>query len=79
MLARLQQQRRDWDRAEENLRWAVTKREAAHGADSNLRVIRDMWVLAAHYQKAGRQDAAGRIAQDAVLRAERYLQADAGQ
>ncbi|KAM4059649.1 clr5 domain-containing protein [Hirsutella rhossiliensis] len=75
MLARLQQEKRDWARAEENFRWAITKREAAHGAESSLRVIRDMWVLAAHFQKAGRQDAAAQIAEDATARAERHLQA----
>ncbi|KJZ67947.1 hypothetical protein HIM_12665 [Hirsutella minnesotensis 3608] len=76
MLARLQQEKSDWAEAEENLRWAVSKRETAHGTDSNLRVIRDMWVLSAHYQKAGRHDAAHQITQDALARAERYLQAD---
>ena len=76
MLARLQQEKQDWDLAEQNLRWAVTKREAAHGANSNLRVIRDMWVLAAHFQRAGRLDAASQIAEDAIARAEQYLQED---
>ncbi|POR31322.1 Uncharacterized protein TPAR_08454 [Tolypocladium paradoxum] len=76
MLARLHQGKQDWDKAEENLRWAVTKREAAHGANSNLRVIRDMWVLAAHLQRAGRLDAASLITQDAIARAEQYLQDD---
>ncbi|RDA83785.1 hypothetical protein CP532_5194 [Ophiocordyceps camponoti-leonardi (nom. inval.)] len=70
MLARAQQEKRDWAAAEENLRWAVSKREAAHGAESNLRVIRDMWVLVAHLQRAGRLDDATRTAQDAVSRAE---------
>ncbi|GJN83670.1 hypothetical protein PLIIFM63780_007219 [Purpureocillium lilacinum] len=77
MLARLQQERQDWAGAEANLRWAVTKREAAHGADSNLRVIRDLWVLAAHFQRAGMQEAADRTTQDALARAARYLGADA--
>ncbi|KND90115.1 hypothetical protein TOPH_05223 [Tolypocladium ophioglossoides CBS 100239] len=76
MLARLHQEKQDWDKAEENLRWAVTKREMAHGESSNLRVIRDMWVLAAHFQRAGRLDAASQIAQDAIARAEQYLQHD---
>lgn len=76
MLARLHQEKQDWDKAEENLRWAVTKREAAHGTNSNLRVIRDMWVLAAHFQRAGRLDAASQIAEDAIARAEQYLQDD---
>ncbi|EQL04253.1 hypothetical protein OCS_00003 [Ophiocordyceps sinensis CO18] len=55
MLARQQQEKSDWARAEDNLRLAIAKREAAHGAESDLRVIRDMWVPAAHFQKAGRQ------------------------
>lgn len=76
MLARLQQEKRDWARAEENFRRAISKREAAHGAESNLRVIRDVWVLAAHFQRAGRQEAAAQMAEDATARAERYLQAD---
>jgi len=75
--ARLQQERQDWAGAEANLRWAVTKREAAHGADSNLRVIRDLWVLAAHFQRAGMPEAADRTTQDALARAARYLGADA--
>ncbi|KAJ6445828.1 clr5 domain-containing protein [Purpureocillium lavendulum] len=78
MLARLQQDRQEWGPAEENLRWAVTKREAAHGADSNLRVIRDLWVLAAHFQRADMHDAAEQTTQDALARAARYLGADAG-
>ncbi|PHH64164.1 hypothetical protein CDD81_4911 [Ophiocordyceps australis] len=77
MLARLQQDRHDFDLAEENLRWAVTKREAAHGADSNLRVIRDMWVLAAHFQRANRHDDAAQTVRDAISRAERFLHQDA--
>ncbi|RDA89975.1 hypothetical protein CP533_0859 [Ophiocordyceps camponoti-saundersi (nom. inval.)] len=75
MLARVQEEKRDWAAAEENLRWAVSKREAAHGAESNLRVIRDMWVLVAHLQRAGRLDDATTTAQDAVARAECYLRA----
>lgn len=74
MLARLCQERQDWDNAEENLRWAVTKREAAHGTNSNLRVVRDMWVLAAHYQNTGRPAKANQTAQDAIARAQQYLE-----
>lgn len=73
MLGRLHEERRDWDGAEENLRLAIAKREAAHGTASNLRVIRDMWVLAAYFERSGRADVATRIAQDAVSRAEMYL------
>ncbi|RCI15596.1 hypothetical protein L249_3411 [Ophiocordyceps polyrhachis-furcata BCC 54312] len=75
MLARVQQEKRDWAAAEENLRWAVSKREAAHGAESDLRVIRDMWVLVKHLQRAGRLDDAARTAQDAIARAACYLRA----
>lgn len=73
MLARVQQDKQDWATAEENLRWAVTKREAAHGADSNLRVVREMWVLAAHFERAGMADAAGQTTREAISRAARYL------
>ncbi|PFH60484.1 hypothetical protein XA68_10874 [Ophiocordyceps unilateralis] len=75
MLARLQQEKREWEAAESNLRCAVSKREAAHGAESNLRVVRDMWVLVAHLHSAGRLEDAARTAQEAVTRAECYLQA----
>ncbi|KAF4972226.1 hypothetical protein FZEAL_9633 [Fusarium zealandicum] len=74
MLARVQQDRQDWDTAEENLKYAVCKREAAHGTNSNLRVIRDMWVLAAHYQRAGQQEHADKITADALTRAQKYLE-----
>ncbi|KID88045.1 DNAJ domain containing protein [Metarhizium guizhouense ARSEF 977] len=70
MLARLQEHEQDWVRAEENLRYAVEKREAAHGTGSDLRVIRDMWVLAGYYQRAGRGGAASQIVDDAISRAE---------
>lgn len=73
MLARIQEHRQDWVQAEENLRYAVEKREAAHGTGSDLRVIRDMWVLAAHYQRAGRDEVANQIVHDAISRAETYL------
>lgn len=43
MLARQQQEKSDWARAEDELRLAIAKREAAHGAESDLRVIRDVW------------------------------------
>ncbi|KHN95343.1 Heat shock protein DnaJ [Metarhizium album ARSEF 1941] len=48
MLARLQEHRQDWAGAEENLRYAVEKREAAHGTGSDLRVIRDIAALKTH-------------------------------
>lgn len=73
MLARLQEHRQEWAQAEGNLRFAVERREAAHGAHSDLRVIRDMWVLAGHYQRAGRDGEAHQTVQDAISRAETFL------
>ncbi|KAK7423286.1 hypothetical protein QQX98_001076 [Neonectria punicea] len=73
MLARVHQDRQEWDTAEKNLRCAVSKREAAHGTNNNLRVIRDLWVLAAHLQKAGRLEDAEAITADALSRAQKYL------
>lgn len=73
MLARLYEERCEWDLAEQNLQWAINKREAAHGTNNNLRVVRDMWVLAAHYWRTGRPDEAARVAQDAASRATLYL------
>ncbi|KAJ4272101.1 hypothetical protein NW762_000811 [Fusarium torreyae] len=78
MLARVQEEKNEWATAEENLQHAISKREAAHGANNNLRVIRDMWVLAAHYQKAGRQTDANNITADALSRAQRYLEQGMG-
>ncbi|KAL2685232.1 hypothetical protein Neosp_006329 [[Neocosmospora] mangrovei] len=78
MLARVQQDRQEWDTAEQNLQYAIYKREAAHGTLNNLRVIRDMWVLAAHYQKAGRQGDADAITSDALSRAQLYLEQGTG-
>ena len=74
MLARLYEQRQDFDNAEENFQWAIAKREAAHGTNNNLRVIRDMWVLAAYFQRVGREEDARRIADDAIARAQQYLE-----
>ncbi|KAF5006152.1 hypothetical protein FDECE_7455 [Fusarium decemcellulare] len=74
MLARVQQDRHEWDTAEKNLQYAIHKRETAHGTNNNLRVIRDMWVLAAHYQRAGRQEDADAITSDALSRAQKYLE-----
>ncbi|KAK5990914.1 hypothetical protein PT974_09189 [Cladobotryum mycophilum] len=74
MLARLCESRQEWDQVEENLKWAVKKREAAHGTGANLRVIRDMWVLAAYYQKVGRVDASLQITNEALRRAKDYLE-----
>ncbi|RFN54800.1 clr5 protein [Fusarium flagelliforme] len=73
MLARVQEEKSDWTMAERNLQHAISKRESAHGGDNNLRVIRDMWVLAAHYQKAGRLDDANAITNDALSRAQKFL------
>ncbi|KAM0296262.1 hypothetical protein HYE67_009052 [Fusarium culmorum] len=74
MLARVQEAKKDWTMAEQNLKHAISKRESAHGGDNNLRVIRDMWVLAAHYQKAGRVVDANNITADALSRAQRFLE-----
>ncbi|KAF4992308.1 hypothetical protein FGRMN_7243 [Fusarium graminum] len=74
MLARVQEEKQEWTTAEHNLQHAIAKREVAHGANNNLRVIRDMWVLAAHYQKSGRQADADAITADALSRAQRYLE-----
>ncbi|KAF7563504.1 hypothetical protein G7046_g611 [Stylonectria norvegica] len=73
MLARLHEDRQEWDTAETNMRLAISHREAAHGTGNNLRVIRDMWVLAAHFQKAGRAEDAERTTADALSRAQLYL------
>jgi hypothetical protein len=73
MLARIQEERQELVEAEENLKLAVTKREAAHGTNNNLRVVRDMWVLAGHYERTGRQEDANRITSDALERAQQYL------
>lgn len=73
MLARVQEDKQDWGTAEENLLQAIRKREEAHGTNNNLRVIRDMWVLAAHYRKAGQPEEAQNITDDAISRAHIYL------
>lgn len=73
MLARICESKQDWDKVEENLKYAIHMREAAHGTSTNLRVIRDMWVLAAYYQKVGKIDDALQVAQDAITRAQQYL------
>ncbi|KAH7319942.1 Clr5 domain-containing protein [Stachybotrys elegans] len=73
MLSRICEDRQDWVGAEENLKLAVSKREAAHGTGNNLRVIRDMWVLAGFYQRAGRPQDAQFVRQDALARAQQFL------
>lgn len=73
MLARLYEERQNWVGAEENMRWAVAKREAAHGTGNCLRVVRDMWVLSALLERRGKVEDASRVATDAVQRAEWYL------
>ncbi|KAI9171610.1 hypothetical protein HJFPF1_01096 [Paramyrothecium foliicola] len=79
MLARIQEEQLDLVNAEGNLQQAVTKREAAHGAGNNLRVIRDMWVLANYYERVGRLEDAGRVTADALERAQQYLTDTPGQ
>lgn len=74
MLARLHADKCDWSEAEENLRVAIDKRVAAHGTSSNIRVVRDMWVLAAHFRQVGRQEDADQVVQDAIGRAQKYLE-----
>jgi hypothetical protein len=65
----VQEENEDWDMAEQHLQHAVSKRESAHARESDLRVISDMWVLEAHYQKAGRESEAKNIADRAMKRA----------
>jgi len=74
MLARVHQDRSDWDVAEQNLKHAIMSRETAHGASNNLRVVRDMWVLADHYKRTGRNIEARNVAEDAINRAKDYLE-----
>ncbi|KAI6779575.1 uncharacterized protein J7T54_008192 [Emericellopsis cladophorae] len=74
MLARVHQDRSDWDVAEQNLKHAILSRETAHGASNNLRVVRDMWVLADHYKRTGRNMEARNVAEDAINRAKDYLE-----
>ncbi|KAF4122426.1 hypothetical protein GMORB2_7418 [Geosmithia morbida] len=73
MLARLNEEKCQWDDAEDNLRRAVLKREAAHGTNNDLRVVRDMWVLAGHFERLGRHEDAARVEEDAIQRATLYL------
>ncbi|KOS21039.1 hypothetical protein ESCO_004364 [Escovopsis weberi] len=74
MLARLHETKQDWDQVEENLKWAVRKREDAHGTGANLRVIRDMWVLSAYYERSGKLEMAAQTNHDALRRAKCYLE-----
>lgn len=74
MLARLYEDRCDWAHAEQNLKWAINKRETAHGASNNLRVVRDMWVLAGHFRRTGRMVEAEMVVEDAINRATQYLE-----
>jgi hypothetical protein len=74
MLARIHEGRSDLATAEQNLWRAIAMREAAHGANSSLRVVRDMWVLAAYFERVGRDTDAKQVAQDAICRAQRFLE-----
>lgn len=74
MLARLQEDRQEWEPAEQNLRCAVDKRVDAHGTSNDLRVIRDMWVLEGYMRKLGKIDVADAITRDAISRARILLQ-----
>lgn len=73
MLSRLDAHGCRWDDAEDNLRLAVRKREAAHGTTNDIRVVRDMWVLAAYYERLGRRGEAQKVAGDAIERATVWL------
>lgn len=74
MLARIHQDRHDWDIAEQNLKLAIRNRECAHGTGNNIRVVRDMWVLAAHFRRVGRKEDAEKVINAAIERAQRYLE-----
>lgn len=74
MLARLYADRFDWAIAEQNLKWAINKREIAHGAKTNLRVVRDMWVLAGHFRRTGQMVETEMVVEDAINRARQYLE-----
>jgi hypothetical protein len=78
MLARVQQERSDWAEAEQNLRLAIAKREAAHGTSNNIRVVRDMWVLASYFQRVGRFEEADQVISEAINRAQKYIEASPG-
>ncbi|KAK0392494.1 hypothetical protein NLU13_1989 [Sarocladium strictum] len=73
MIARLQEHRQELDMAEVNLRRAVAMREAAHGAPDDLRVIRDMWVLARFLDKVGKTEEAHQTQLEAFSRADSFL------
>ena len=74
MVARLQEHRQELDAAEANLRTAIMMREAAHGASDDIRVIRDMWVLAGLLYKVGKTEEAEVIKLDALGRAKTFLE-----
>lgn len=78
MLARLHADRCDWVEAEDNLRLAITKRETAHGTSNNIRVVRDMWVLASHFHSVGRHEDADQVIGEAISRAQKYLEGSPG-
>ncbi|KAH8179726.1 clr5 domain-containing protein [Sarocladium implicatum] len=74
MVARLQEQKQELDAAETNLRRAIAMREAAHGANDDIRVIRDMWVLARLLYKVGKTKEAEAVQLDALGRAKTFLE-----
>lgn len=74
MLARIHEGRHEMELAEKNLQFAIRKREAAHGKESNIRVVRDMWVLSNFYQRVGKMDEANQVATEAINRARRGLE-----
>ena len=73
MLSRTHENQENWEDAEQSLRMAIVKREKAHGT-IDIRVIRDMWVLANHLERADKSLEASFIVEDALSRADRLLQ-----
>lgn len=73
MVARLQAERLELDNAEANLRRAIAMRVAAHGTNNDLRVIRDMWVLASLLYKVGKTEEADATQFDALNRAKLFV------
>jgi hypothetical protein len=76
MLARIYEKRGNQDAANKLFVSAISNREVAHGASSDLRVIRDMWVLVSYLRRIGKTREADAVAQKAIERA--YFLVDAG-
>jgi hypothetical protein len=69
MLARIYEKRGNLVAANKLFVSAISSREAAHGASSDLRVIRDMWVLVSYLRRVGRTLEADALAGKAIERA----------